>query len=277
MGSWGAGFYSSDDATDLRPLISAVLKLPIEIEDALQIVQSEAEWDPANPDMPLIIADQLEKRGIVHRPAFDAAAQIIEAGRDIAYLKALGLGPNELNARQKGNAALVARLRNPRHQSPRKTLKTPQKAAVIEGEYYCFPIQDGSAKNPYLRERQDTFVADGWGLVQIHDVGWAYGYLNWIKVLPLRWGQHRPPTFQDAKRAPHLGKVGFGTLSTAHKNRMEMRLLGRDTPRDDAPEPELPGRPNYAAVHDISICNVLRGLSSPETLSQRVKALWRRG
>jgi len=262
MGAWGAGLYSNDDAADFVELVRAVLKLPHPINELVELLRTEAEIEVGDETtFWLVLADQLEKKGLHHSKVSNEAIAILESDVDISEMRNAGADESDLKARRKSNAKLLARLTAPRKERPRKTLTKPQPAAVKTGDYICFPTQKGAARNPYFPSGKENFVQDGWGLIQIHDVGWEFGYLNWVRLFPLQWRYQHCPTLKDASRARPSSVLGFGTLSVTHFKRMQMTVLGNETPRSDA----LPGWPHdrtsrVAALNDISVSNMLMRL-----------------
>lgn len=262
MGSWGPGLYSNDDAADFVDLIRAVLKLPKPVDELVALLSAAAEDDlDDETSFYLILSDQLEKRGINHPSIFAKAITIIEKGTDIEELRNGGAEDQDLRSRAKSNLKLLTRLNNPRPGKPRKTLTKPQKAVVAPGDFVCFPTQQGSAPNPYFPSGTEGFAQDGWGMVQIHDVGWEFEYLNWVKLFPLAWRHERRPTLEDAVSSPALSSLGYGTLSATHFKRMQMQIIGNDEPRPDAPPPgEHDCTSRFVALIDRSISNLLIGL-----------------
>ena len=261
MGAWGSGLYSNDDAADFLDLVRPVLKLPQPIDDLVDILKAESNDEIGDETtFWLVLADQLEKKG-VHHPATTAKAiEILENGSDIKEMRDAGAEESDLKARAKANLKLLDRLKNPRAEKPRTTLKKPQPAAVAVGDYVCFPTQNGSARNPYFPLGTEEFVQTGWGLIQVYDVGWEFGYLNWVKTLPLIWAKNQPPTLKDALRAKPSGRLAYGTLSPPHFKRMHMQVIGNATPRTDAKPPKPYERTaRFVALNDISISNTLNG------------------
>ncbi len=262
MGAWGPGLYANDDAEDLLSLIRAVLKLPQPLDELVELLRREAEDETyEETTFWLVLADQLEKKGIHHSPTATKAITLLTNGADLEDMRAAGADDADLKARAKSNAKLLARLKAPREERPRKTLKTPQRAVVAVGDYISFPTQRGSSRNPYFPADEEGFVQDGWGLAQVHGVGWEFEYLNWIVLLPLRWRSLQPPTFENATTAQPMGELCAGTLAATHFKRMQMSILGNQTPQPRLPQNahrELHCR--QIALNDISICNALFGL-----------------
>ena len=263
MGAWGSGLYSNDDAADFLDTVRAVLKLPRPLDELVELLQVEAKTEiDDETTFWLVVADQLEKKGLRYPSVLSKAIAILESDADIEELRNAGADDSDLRARKKSNSKLLARLMRPRAERSRKTLKKPQPAVVAIGDYVCFPTQGGNARNPYFPPDTEDFAQDGWGLIQIHDIGWEFGYLNWVKLFALKWPCAHCPTVKDAIEAEPSGTLGYGTLSAAHFKRMQMTILGNETPRLDAP---LAGpfdfTARFATLNDISVVNILCGLT----------------
>ena len=261
MGAWGPGLYANDDAADFVDLVRAVLRLPKPLDELVALLRSEAEGAVEDETTStLILADQLEKQGIHHPETFAKAIEILEDGRDTEAMRRAEMDEKDLKARAKSNLKILDRLKNPRPERPRKTLAKPQTAVVSRGDYVCFPTRHGMPRNPYFPPGREEFEPDAWGVVQIHDVGWEFEYLNWVKVLPLNWGRQQPPGLQDAVNAPPSGTLCFGTLPRMHFKRMEMQIIGNQPPRPDAAPPGPDDRTaRFVALNDVSICNLPLG------------------
>lgn len=69
MGTWGPGLYSNDMAADLRPMVSGALKLPLPIDDIVDLIarqEPEIALDPDDEDHTafwLVVADLVWKSG----------------------------------------------------------------------------------------------------------------------------------------------------------------------------------------------------------------------
>ena len=261
MGTWGPGLYSDDDAADFVDLIRTVLRLPKPVDELVDLLLGEAEDAMEHQDIAvLILADQFEKRGIHHTKTYSDAIQVLESGSDIEILRGSEMEEKDVGARTKSNAKFLDRLKNPCAEKPRKTLSKPQPHVVSAGDYVRFPTQNRGARNPYFPTGGEDFQPDGWGIVQIHDVGWEFEYLSWVKLLRLKWAHQNPPSPKDAEDAPPVDNLAFGTLSPSHFKRMKMEIIGNQPPRPDAAPPR-PGErtARFVTLHDISISNVLMG------------------
>lgn len=259
MGAWGPGLYSNDDAADFVDLVRAVLRLPTKIDDLITLLRTEAKQELFDETtFYLVLADQLEKRGIRHPETTNKAIMILEGGLDIEEMRLADADDNDLKARAKSNLTLLARLKAPREAKIRKTLKKPQPAAVAPGDYVCFPTQSGSSPNPYVPSGREKFVQNGWGLIQIHGIGWEFEYLSLVKLFRLEWPHEHRPNFEDVNDLRPEGSLSYGTLSVTHYKRMQMQVIGNQAPRPDAPPPGPDDRTaRFAALNDISIINCL--------------------
>ena len=79
MGAWGTGLYSGDFALDVRAVVAAVARVPLDEDEmvkALCVTEKSAAENPADEDHAifwLVLADQIEKRGIFSARVRDAA------------------------------------------------------------------------------------------------------------------------------------------------------------------------------------------------------------
>jgi hypothetical protein len=150
MGAWGGGLYDSDFARDLKGTINGVLRAPLSDEEVLaEIWASHGEGAVAADalDYWLVLADQLERRGIRRQDVFERAIAIVEAGEVVAMLEQLEAEPKTIAERRKETAKLVERLRDPRPAKPRRPLKTPQPLLLEPGEALTWPTDRGDSIN----------------------------------------------------------------------------------------------------------------------------------
>jgi hypothetical protein len=109
MGAWGGGLYDSDFARDLKGTINGVLRAPLSDEEVLaEIWASHGEGAVAADalDYWLVLADQLERRGIRRQDVFERAIAIVEAGEVVAILEQLEAEPKTIAERRKETAKL---------------------------------------------------------------------------------------------------------------------------------------------------------------------------
>src|SRR5437868_774986 len=133
MGAWGAGLYSSDMAADMRAVIKSALRLPFDegrIVDILRDCERRSADNPDDEDHTtfwLVLADQLDKRGVAHAPTREKAIAIIDRGDDLAMMEKRGMQAADLRKRGAKLAELRARLAAAPHRSkPRATIKAPE-------------------------------------------------------------------------------------------------------------------------------------------------------
>jgi hypothetical protein len=237
MGAWGPGLYSGDFALDLKAIIAAVAKLPLETEKLVEAVCS------ARPDAAsrfsdeehaifwLVTADQFEKRGIFSRRVREKAIDIIDGGTDAAMMQALGMKPGDIRKRAANLAELRARiLAQPETTSPRKTLSEPEPYVFEVGGIYAYPTQQGHPINPYLAPKSFNRAAwspDGFGLFLALGRGRAFDYLTWY---------HGATTFESFSSLPDEAQLTneirwrtppvYGNCSLKHFQKLEMQEVG---------------------------------------------------
>ena len=110
MGAWGGGLYDGDYALDLKGTLKAVLRAPLSDDEVLaelwaSLGKGAVELDAL--DYWLVLADQLERRGIRRQDIFERAIAIVEAGEDVAMLKELEAEPKTIAKRRKETTKLA--------------------------------------------------------------------------------------------------------------------------------------------------------------------------
>ncbi len=269
MGVWGAGLYAGDFAADLRGAVAAVARLPFDgdrLVELLRQAEPGAADDARDPDHTrfwLVVADQLSRRGIVSARARDTALSIIDDGRDLTTMAALGLEPAGLRARGKMLAELRKRLtETPAPAKSRNVLKRPQPLLFNVGEVIVFPTSRGACINPYFPSKEKItggWRQDGWGAAVVVEIGRVFDFLAWYRPL-------RAPMAMSAK--PDLGALAEwtnwtlqrpGTASRLHIQRMEIERIGVLSLDPVKLSILLPNEPSgrSAAISDISIANTL--------------------
>ena len=153
MGAWGGGLYDGDFALDLKGTIEGVLRAPLSDDEVLAEIwasygKGAVEVDAL--DYWLVLADQLERRGIRRQEVFERAIAIIDAGEDLTALKSLEAEPKTIAERRKETAKLAERLRDPRPAKQRRPLKKPQPLLLEAGEALTWPTDHGASINPYV-------------------------------------------------------------------------------------------------------------------------------
>jgi hypothetical protein len=208
MGAWGAGLYSSDMAADMRATVKSLLRLPLD-EDRIVSILSDCEGraadDPSDEDHTtfwLVLADQLERRGVAHAPTREKAIAIIDRGDDLAMMERRGMKPADLRKRGAKLAELRARLAAaPDRSKPRATIKAPEPYVLEVGVLYACPVEGSSCINPYFSQKQLErwpWTPDGWRQFVILDRGRAFDYLAWYQPLVCKKPVQQKPRLSDA-------------------------------------------------------------------------------
>jgi hypothetical protein len=227
MGAWGGGLYESDFALDLRATIGGVMRAPISDDEVLaEIEQAHGQGHDDEHvdgfDYWLVLADQLECRGILRQDIFDRAIGIIDKGEDGTALERLGAEPQTLLRRRKDHAKLLERLRNPRPAKQRRPLKAPQPLLFEVGEALAWPTDKGQLNEPWVA---GGFKQDGWGFGLVSDVGHLYGVLAYHGVQALKWRRPDKPSREAAvhcARSEHL----YGRLTQEHVDALSIESVG---------------------------------------------------
>ena len=235
MGTWGAGLYQDDDASDLKNTIALLSKIPIDGDKMLAILLSNrsdgGEFDAdGGPAFWLVVADQFEKRGIRSAHVLERALHVIESGADLRDMQAREMSAKDLEKRAKVLDALAVQLRNPRPERARPNAKRPPAMVVETGEAYAFPTMRNNAINPWMKSREQAkFVPDGWGAMLILGQGRAYDWLPWCAYQCLDTLNTREATLADV-RASRLLTTDTSAIAVPrrlHLQRIDVRRLGR--------------------------------------------------
>jgi hypothetical protein len=262
MGAWGGGLYDSDFALDLKGTINAVLRAPLSDEEVLAELWASLGQGAADVealDYWLVLADQLERRGIRRPDIFERAIAIVAGGEDVAMLEELEAEPKMLAKRRKETAKLLARLRDPRSAKARRPLKTPQPLLLAAGEALTWPTDGGNSINPYVAEDQlwklGGFTQDGWGFGIITEAGHHYQVLAYYAVQVLKWRRAERPTPELAVHCPR-SPYRYGTIDTLRLTRTQAERLGRVPDEAIGPPPppdEARQRSRRAVLRDIGL------------------------
>src|SRR5262249_47185443 len=233
MGAWGTGLYASDFAADLRAVVAAVARLPLDEEGLVAAIcgaEKSAADNAADEDHTvfwLVLADQFEQRGIFSARVRDAALAIIDSGKDAAMMQKLGMEPADLRKRAAKLGELRARIvGQPAGSKPRKTIQRPEPYVFEVGGVYTYPTRGGDTINPYVGAKFVPLIPDRTNLV---------GEIRW--GLPI-----------------------YGTCSPAHFRKIELEEIGVfpfDQTRLDHFFPHLAQGTTYA-IHDISLANGMK-------------------
>ena len=256
MGAWGGGLYESDFARDLKGTINGVLRAPLSDDEVLAEVwalhgQGAVEADAL--DYWLVLADQLERRGMRRPDVFERAVAIVENGEDVSMLTSLDAEPKTIAKRRKETAKLVERLRDPRPARKRRPLTTPQPLLFERGDAIAWPTDRGNSINPYVAEESlwklGGFTQDGWGFGIITDAGHHYRVLAYYAAQVLKWRRSERPSVELAVHCPRSAHH-YGTTSELHVKRARVERLGRvgDDALGPPPEPDVARRESRRAV-----------------------------
>ncbi len=271
MGAWGAGLYSSDFAMDLRPLISAIVRLPLP-DSELARIAIEANPTVANDTTDedytifwLTLADQFAKKGVDCPRTRQCALDIIASGSDIAMMRQLGMQERDLRKRQNNLDALRSTITSAAAgpAKPRKTLKEPQRLIMQTGDCFVYPVCKKQAINPYFASADlYGWIQDGWGAALVVETGRTLDYLVWYRLAALEQNFTDKPSMGDVRRARIAGGLSAGTCSPTHFKRMRLEKIGALTLRPGAihgrvPELATARSGDMAAIHDISVSNNL--------------------
>jgi hypothetical protein len=232
MGAWGGGLYDSDFARELKATINGVLRAPLGDDEVLAELWAAHGQGAAGADALdywLVLADQLERRGLRRPDVFDRAIAIIDAGEDLAMLAELEAQPRTIAARRKETTKLVARLRDPRPAKRRRPLAAPQPLLLAPGEALTWPTDRGDSINPYVAEDQlwklGGFTQDGWGFGIVTDAGHHYQVLAYYAVQILKWRRAERPSPELAVHCPRSAHH-WGTINELHLKRARVERLG---------------------------------------------------
>jgi hypothetical protein len=286
MGIFGPGLYSGDFAMDLRTNISAVVRLPFEPKELVQILSRSnpsASDDPTNEEHTtfwLVVADQFAKRGIFCDRVQEKALAIIDGGEDIVTLQRLGMNAADVRKRQKALGDLRVRIHaGPKTNKPRNVLRKPQPLLMEIGDVLIYPTCDGENINPYYPSKEKnihytkagpaSWIQNGWGAMLIVDCGRAFDFLAWYRAMTVAETCSRKPSL-NSLRGDLLWYLGFpGTCSASHFRKMELEKIGTFPVDREKVKHVFPGlRPGVsAAAQDISIANSMKSVSPGTAVS----------
>jgi hypothetical protein len=233
MGAWGGGLYDSDFGCDLRADIIGFMRAPISDDELLaEIEQAHGLGHDGEHvdgfDYWLVLADQLERRGIRRQDIFDRAIRIIERGEDVSALAKLDAGAKTLEKRRKVCSELLARLRSPRPEKKRRPLKKPQPLLFEVGDALIWPTDKGTCNSKWPAWGI-PFQADGWGFGVITATGHDYGVFAYYAMRHLMWRRAERPSVSDAphcRRSYHYG----GSLSLEYLDFVGVEKIGEVGP-----------------------------------------------
>jgi hypothetical protein len=271
MGTWGAGLYSCDLALDLRDTIGALVRLPFDGRQILEVVSEtvpEAADDASNEEHTvfwLVVADQFHRRGIDCAEVRRRALELIASGKDESVHRELGMSAASLRKRVKSTAELRTRLETLSLPPRPRPIQRPQALIMDAGEVYAFPTCKGQVWNPYVNPGNHPsykWTQDAWGALLVIDRGLAFGFLAWYRIVLTQRELGEKPTLQSLGSVPWMSG-GFGACSPTHFKRMQLERIG--DLRIDRGALEATFGPlqhvSGAAVADSSIANYMNILS----------------
>jgi len=282
MGTWGPGIYSGDFASDLRAAVAAASRLPLEPDRIVQLL-CELEPDAAHirddeehTVFWLVVADQLDKRGIRSTVATREAKAIIETGADSQRMSELGMASAILRKRAQILGELFSRLRNDAPSGRRSSvLREPQPFLFAVGECWSYPTFQMGPINPYFSSpkiKEKYAKLDGWGGMVVTAKGRAFGYLAWYQLATAEIVFAEKPSLENLFGENFVGRFA-GTCPPLHLKKLRLQKVG-DVTLNSAKVRELYlpqqlERYDRTAISDISIANSLTVQSG----SQRTKTL----
>ncbi len=262
MGIWGTGLYSNDYAADLRPTIRVALKLPLPIEEVVDLVlasQAEVAMNPEDQDYTvfwLVFADLIWKSGDPCDRVISKAIALIDGSDDLRMHEALGFDAQELKKRAKMLQNLKCRLMQENDGKVRKTLSKPMPVFFSEGDVLSFPVnENGSSINAYFPKDhlERTFKAATRSSCVIVETGMTFGFIPWYRPL-VQMCIDREPVDEWVLKHP-------GTMRKSHIKTMGIEVRGRVTFSTQWLESVKSGndwsRGDYFGSNDISMGNSL--------------------
>jgi hypothetical protein len=242
MGAWGGGLYESDFGSGLRADIGGLMRAPLSDDELLaRIAETHlpgGEDDHVDSfDYWLVLADQLERRGLHRGEVFDRAIRIIEGGEDIAALARLDAEPGTIARRRKDTAELLERLRNPRPAKPRRALRKPQPLLFEVGEALIWPTDRGNPYSEILPIDRSEFRPDGWGFGIITDAGHEYGAFAYYALQVLMWRRPERPSVELAAHCPRSDHY-YGAVGKSALEKLRVERLGKVPPEALGPAPD---------------------------------------
>src|SRR3954454_9642897 len=198
MGVWNTGLYSSDFALDLRSAISAVIRLPLDADQLVQVLSeleptaSQSMDDEDHTSFWLVLADQFAKRGMLTESLRSKALNVIDGGLDVSMHARRGMAGSHLAKRRKVLEQVRARVLDRQESTKsRPVLKNPQPYVMEVGDVLVYPTSKGKPINPYItpgKERSSGPLAwnqDGWSALVVVDRGRAFGFLTWYRPMTI--------------------------------------------------------------------------------------------
>lgn len=273
MGTWGSGLYSNDMAEDLRPLVSTALKLPLPIEEIVDLIvasEQQVALDSDDEDYTafwLVFADLIWKSGDRSERVFAKATGLIEGGDDLKMCESLGMEGSDLRKRAKALDALKLKLTKANEGKSRKTLSKPLPQLFCVGDMLTFPVDErGQPANPYfpVKHLEQTFTATSKKSSVILEAGMAFDFFPWYRPLV--------QLFKNGEAVDEWVTMNPGTVSRPHMKKMcievSENLALSPVWLASTSSTWQPG--DSYAVSDISMCNSLGMAESRNAKSYRM-------
>lgn len=239
MGAWGGGLYQNDFGGALRSDLNGFMRAPLSDDELLaKIAEIHRPGDDDHLDALdywLVLADQLERRGIHRLDVFGRAIRIIEGGEDVAALQGLDAEPRTIAERRRETSKLLDRLRDPRPAKPRRRLSAPQPLLFEIGEALIWPTDRGNHFGDVMPDNR--FEQDGWGFGVITDAGHEYGAFAHYAMQVLMWRRAERPSIELAvhcRRSSHY----YGAISKRALDQLRVERLGKVPPEALGPAPD---------------------------------------
>jgi len=260
MGAWGSGLYSNDMAEDLRSLVNIALKLPLSVDEIVDLIVEQKQQVALAPDYEehttfwLILADLVWKSGERSSRVFKKATSIVDTGQDIEMCRSLGMSDPDLKKRAKALDDLKAKLTTGNEGKKRKTLAKPMVQLFSVGDLLRFPVdQEGRTANPYLpiKHLKSAFTPISNRSCVIVEVGMAFDFFPWYRPLV--------QLFENGRSINEWVLTNPGTVSKSHMKKMSLGIDGNVALSvvwlASVSQSWAPG--DYFAVSDISMSNSL--------------------
>jgi hypothetical protein len=260
MGTWGAGLYQDDTASDLKSAVDTLLRTPLDIEDVLATLKQVAPQlqrprDEEYSSCWFVLADRFHRYGVQHDATDALVRSLVEDHSDLNVMARRGMTKTALVEREKVLQNLLRKLETP-HPKPlrRGSMARPQDYVMELGEVVAYPTDDnGWSANPYYKDwATQKFSPTSYKAVVVVDRGRAFGFLAWYAVLLLRASWREVPSLAQCLEVRAFGPA-YGTLSRAHRRKMAIQELGRV--HVDQFQRRLTSTGDSFAIDDISLSN----------------------
>lgn len=256
MGTSGPGLYESDFASDLKAVVTSVLRVPKPGDELVAIIDHVVGGDSLSANERtvywLVIADQFEKKGISSDRASRAALDVIASGEDLDGLRGVGADDRFIAKREKILGELRKRLLAPRKQRIPRVSKLPP-MVLSRGSVYSFRTMSGRAWHPYRVQSEGPFVPDGWGAMVVLEEGRAFQWIPWLAIAGLGVSPSTQPTLEAALEAriiahPQTNGVGRYIPKPAHAKGLGLARVGSVALDAKRVAPHLSSWPLHRAV-----------------------------